>query len=151
MKTKLFLAFIWIVVLAACAKKEETQAGAEEVVATEEVNDWAEMDSFHMIMAEAFHPFKDSANLEPAKTLAEEMAVEADKWSAAALPAKVDTEEVKNLLAKLKTDTRALADKVKAGATNEELGADLNALHDSFHGIMETWNKSKGETHQHQH
>ncbi|HRG08628.1 MAG TPA: hypothetical protein PLJ08_08615, partial [Cyclobacteriaceae bacterium] len=76
MKTKLFLAFIWIVVLAACSKKEETQA-TEETAATEEANDWAEMDSFHMIMAEAFHPFKDSANLEPVKALAEEMAVEA--------------------------------------------------------------------------
>lgn len=149
MKTKLFLAFIWIVVLAACSKKEETQADAE--VATEEVNDWAEMDSFHMIMAEAFHPFKDSANLEPAKTLAEEMATEADKWAAATLPTKVDTEDVKSLLAKLKTDTRALADKVKAGATNEELGADLTALHDNFHGIMEAWHKSKGEEHKHEH
>jgi hypothetical protein len=148
MKTKLFLAFIWIVVLAACSKKEE-QAVAE--VATEEVNDWAEMDSFHMIMAEAFHPFKDSANLEPVKTLAEEMAAEADKWAAAALPSKVDTEDVKSLLAKLKTDTRALADKVKAGAGNDELGADLTALHDNFHGIMEAWHKGKGEKHEHQH
>jgi hypothetical protein len=150
MKTKLFLAFIWIVVLAACSKKEETQA-TEEIAATEEVNDWAEMDSFHMIMAEAFHPFKDSANLEPVKTLAEEMATEADKWAAASLPAKVDTDEVKALLAKLKTDTRALADKVKAGATNEELGAELTALHDNFHGIMEAWHKGKGEKHEHQH
>jgi hypothetical protein len=147
MKTKLFLAFIWIVVLAACSKKEETQTQAEEA----EVDEWAEMDSFHMIMAEAFHPFKDSANLEPVKTLAEEMAVEADKWSAATLPAKVDTDEVKALLAKLKADTRALADKVKAGAANEELGTDLTALHDNFHGIMEAWHKSKGEEHKHEH
>ncbi|HCZ37714.1 MAG TPA: hypothetical protein DHV26_17480 [Cytophagales bacterium] len=150
MKTKLFLAFIWIVVLAACSKKEETQA-TEETAATEEANDWAEMDSFHMIMAEAFHPFKDSANLEPVKALAEEMAVEADKWAVATLPAKVDTEDVKSLLAKLKTDTRALADKVKAGAGNDELGADLTALHDNFHSIMEAWHKGKGEKHEHQH
>jgi hypothetical protein len=150
MKTKLFLAFGWVVVLAACSKKEETQA-TEEMAATEEANEWAEMDSFHMIMAEAFHPFKDSANLEPVKTLAEEMAMEADKWATAALPAKVDTDEVKALLAKLKTDTRTLADKVKAGATNEELGADLTALHDNFHGIMEAWHTGAGEKHEHQH
>jgi hypothetical protein len=147
MKTKLFLAFIWIVVLAACSKKKETQAVAEEA----EVDEWAEMDSFHMIMAEAFHPFKDSANLEPVKTLAEEMATEAEKWAGASLPAKVDTDEVKALLSKLKTDTRALADKVKASAANEELGADLTALHDNFHGIMEAWHKSKGEEHKHDH
>jgi hypothetical protein len=147
MKTKLFLAFIWTVALASCSKKEETQAVAEEA----EVDEWAEMDSFHMIMAEAFHPFKDSANLEPVKTLAEEMATEAEKWAGATLPAKVDTDEVKALLAKLKTDTRALADKVKASAPNEELGTDLTALHDNFHGIMEAWHKSKGEEHKHEH
>lgn len=146
MKTKLFLVFIWMVVLVACSKKEEAQV-AEET----EVNEWAEMDSFHMIMAEAFHPFKDSANLEPLKTLAQELATEADKWTTATLPAQVDTDEVKSLLAKLKTDTRALADKVNAGVSNEELGADLTALHDNFHGIMEAWNKSRGETHEHQH
>ncbi|MCE7864324.1 MAG: hypothetical protein DYG99_12360 [Bacteroidetes bacterium CHB5] len=149
MKTKLFLTFLWLAILAACAKKEEAQVN--EDTASAEVNDWAELDSFHMIMAEAFHPFKDSANLEPVKTLAEELASEADKWAAASLPANVDNDEVKGMLAKLKTDTRSLADKVKAGATNEELGADLTTLHDSFHGIMEAWNKSKGKEHKHDH
>ncbi|MBX2916744.1 MAG: hypothetical protein KF856_15855 [Cyclobacteriaceae bacterium] len=145
MKTKLILVIISMVVLAACSKKEEHQALATDS------NEWAELDSFHMIMAEAFHPFKDSANLEPVKALAEEMAAEADKWAAASLPTKVDTDEVKALLAKLKTDTRALADKVKAGASNEELGADLTTLHDNFHGIMEAWHKGKGEKHEHKH
>ncbi|MBX2893987.1 MAG: hypothetical protein KF763_00995 [Cyclobacteriaceae bacterium] len=144
MKTKLVLVFIGLVILAACSKKEESQALVND-------NEWNELDSFHMIMAEAFHPYKDSANLEPAKALAEEMAAEADKWAAATLPAKVDTDEVRALLTELKSDTRALADKVKAGATNEELGSDLTTLHDNFHGIMEAWHKGKGEKHEHKH
>jgi len=146
MKTKLLLVGIWMVVLAACTKKEETQV-AEEA----EVTEWAEMDSFHMIMAEALYHFKVSANRETVELIAEELAAEAEKWTTAALPANVDTDEVKALLTKLKTDTRALADKVKAGVPNEELGTDLTALHDNFHGIMEAWNKSRGEKHEHQH
>ncbi|MCW5910984.1 MAG: hypothetical protein KIT62_07915 [Cyclobacteriaceae bacterium] len=146
MKAKLFLIVIGMAVLAACSKKDENLLSEET-----EINEWAEMDAFHMIMAEAFHPFKDSANLEPAKNLAEEMAAEAGKWAAAELPAQVASEDVKNLLEKLKTDTRALADEVKAGATNEQIGADLTALHDNFHSIMEAWHKGKGEKHEHQH
>ncbi|MFM8913108.1 MAG: hypothetical protein ACKOE6_09370, partial [Flammeovirgaceae bacterium] len=96
-------------------------------------------DSFHMIMAEAFHPYKDSSNLAPAKKLAEEMAAEADKWAAASLPAKVNNDNVKQQLEKLKADTRAFADQVKVSTPDADLGTALNALHDSFHGIKEAW------------
>lgn len=129
----------------ACSGKTKT----EEVVNTESA-DWKEMDSFHMIMAEAFHPYKDSSNLEPAKKLAEEMALEAEKWSAATLPSKVNSDEVKASLEKLKVDTRALADLIKSGADDQAVGASLNALHDSFHGIMEAWHGGE-EKHEHQH
>ncbi len=131
--------------MAACSGKTKT----DETTNTESA-DWKEMDSFHMIMAEAFHPFKDSSNLAPAKKLAEEMALEAEKWSAASLPSKVDNQEVKASLEKLKVDTRALADLIKSGADDQSVGASLNSLHDSFHGIMEAWHGG-GEKHEHDH
>jgi hypothetical protein len=134
-----------LIFVVACSGKTKT----DEVANTESA-DWKEMDSFHMIMAEAFHPYKDSSNLEPAKKLAEEMALEAEKWSTATLPSKVDTDEVKASLGKLKTDTRALADLIKNGADDQTVGTALNALHDSFHGIMEAWHGG-GEKHEHQH
>ena len=99
-------------------------------------------------MAEAFHPYKDSANLAPVKKMAEEMAIEADKWASASLPTKVDSEEVKEELQKLKTDTRALADLIKSGADDKAIGSSLDALHDSFHEIMEAWHGG-GEKHEH--
>lgn len=150
MNTK-FLSFLLFlgISLAACSTKTNESSVADEASQTDP-NEWPEMDSFHMIMAESFHPFKDSTNLEPVKRLAEEMATEADKWAATELPEKVNTEDMKARLNQLKTDTRSLADKVKAGATDEELGAALTALHDSFHGIMEAWN-GDGEEHEHQH
>ncbi|MEQ1588681.1 MAG: hypothetical protein ABL895_22535 [Cyclobacteriaceae bacterium] len=133
-----------------CSTKEKSVEGAGAATTEADPNEWPEMDSFHMIMAEAFHPYKDSTNLEPVKRLAEEMAVEADTWAATALPEKVNTEEVKAQLTQLKTDTRTLADKIKGGASDEEIGTSLKALHDSFHGIMEAWN-GRGEQHEHQH
>lgn len=133
-----------------CSTREKSDGGAEATTTEADPNEWPEMDSFHMIMAEAFHPYKDSTNLEPVKRLAEEMAIEADKWATTVLPEKVNTEEVKAQLNQLKTDTRSLADKIKGGASDEEIGTSLKALHDSFHGIMEAWNGS-GEKHEHQH
>ena len=60
-----------MVMLACSGKKEETAEHGHHEVTGEA---WKEMDDFHMIMAEAFHPYKDSMNLEPAKLKAPELA-----------------------------------------------------------------------------
>jgi len=138
-------------VLISCSnKKHEGHEQAEEATGQTDSDEWPSMDSFHMVMAEAFHPYKDSSNLEPAKKLAEEIAIEAEKWASSPLPEKVNTEAVKAHLSQLKTDTRSLADQIKGGAADEALGASLKALHDSFHSIMEAWNGA-GEGHEHEH
>ena len=130
LRTSVLLSLILLAAMACSKKATEETADAEE---------WPEMDSFHMVMAEAFHPFKDSTNLEPAKKLAEEMAVEAAKWQAAPIPEKVNNDNVKALLEKLKTDTRTFADGASADMTDEDLGKKLTSLHDEFHSIMEAW------------
>lgn len=129
-----------------CSHKEKTESNAEQP----DENEWVEMDSFHMIMSEAFHPYKDSANLEPVKRLAEEIAKEAEKWASASLPEKVKNDDMKAALNQLKADTRALSEMIKGGASDEEIGTSLQALHDSFHMIMEAWNE-EGMDHQHLH
>lgn len=123
-----------------CGKKEDTTAPGAD--------DWPEMDSFHMIMAESYHPLKDSANLLPARTNAEAMASEVEKWVGAVLPEKVNTEDIKTKLAQLKADTRAFADNVKANAPDTVLSASLEKLHEEFHQIMEAWNRG-AEEHEH--
>jgi len=127
--------------IAACGGKKHEEGHDHEhgAEASGGAGDWKEMDSFHMIMAETFHPYKDSANLQPAKTHAEHLAMEADKWASSTLPEKVNNDATKANLEKLKTGTRALADKVKAGAPDEEIGTQLTAVHDLFHQIQESW------------
>jgi hypothetical protein len=129
----------------ACSNKKD----ATETDQTASPPDWKEMDSFHMIMAEAFHPYKDSSNLEPVKKLAEEMATEAEQWERSTLPTNVDTEQVKHSLGNLKADTRALADLIKNGGDDQAIGASLTGLHDSFHSIMEAWHSGEKMKHEH--
>ena len=146
----------YVVVLAvvamtvACSgKKEEsteTEAAATEAVSNDE---WPTMDEFHMVMAESFHPFKDSANLEPAKANAAEMARVAEKWAAAGLPEKVNNDEVKANLEKLKTETAAFVTTVQ-GTDAAAIGTALTNLHDLFHKLQEAW-YGAGEGHDHGH
>jgi len=118
-----------VIVAFACSTKEKHHH--------EEMNGWKELDSFHKIMAEAFHPLKDSGNLAPAKKLAGDLAAEAERWAAATLPEKVNNDEMKSNLEKLKTDSRSFADEIAKGTSDEVLKAKLTALHDQFHKIME--------------
>ena len=137
--------YILIACSYSCTQKEQTATKSERQDSAE----WAELDSFHLIMAEAFHPYKDSTNLEPVKRLAEEMAQEAEKWASTSLPQHVNNDEMKTKLNQLKEDTRNLSELIKGGASDDEIGTSLEALHDSFHTIMEAWNDE--ESHEHQH
>ncbi|MBL7871753.1 MAG: hypothetical protein JNM78_09100 [Cyclobacteriaceae bacterium] len=151
MKIKfLILSLAFACTLLSCTDKKHEHKGSEEAMEHSDSDEWPDMDSFHMVMAEAFHAYKDSTNLEPAKRLAEEMAKEAETWASSSLPEKVNTEAVKAQLNKLKADTRSLADQIKNGASDEIIGVSLKTLHDSFHGIMESWNGAS-EGHEHEH
>ncbi len=121
-----------------CSTKSETTE-----VTTEAADEWKGMDEFHMIMAESFHPFRDSSNVEPAKQYAREMVQLAEKWSANELPSKVDNEKVKQLLEELKNESVALADLVEIG-DESAIGTSLTKVHDVFHQLQEAW-YSKGE------
>lgn len=145
MKKEMFryLTLLVFVVIAACTAKKE----AEATVADEE---WPLMDEFHMVMAESFHPFKDSANIAPAIAHAAEMAALAEKWSNAELPSKVNNDEVKANLQSLKTETAAFAELVQGG-DEAAIGASLKDLHDLFHDLQDAWYKGGEHGHQHKH
>jgi hypothetical protein len=145
-KLTLILFVLAAVFVAACSgKKEETAPAAEETAA---VDEWPEMDAYHFAMAEAFHPFKDSANLAPVKVQAADLAKAAETWVNAPLPEKVNNDEIKTKLQELKAGSDALAQLVTTG-TDEEIGTSLTALHDKFHELQEAWYGGGGHQHNH--
>jgi hypothetical protein len=118
-----------------CSPKGNSESSTEQA----DDSEWVDMDSFHLMLTEAFHPYKDSANLEPARQIAKGLAANAEMWASHPLPEKVNNHEVRAKLTKLKLDTRSLATMISDGTADEEIGTALLALHDSFHGIMEAW------------
>lgn len=109
---------------------------------------WPQMDEFHMIMAESFHPYKDSSYLEPAKANASQLAKSAEKWANASLPDKVDNDETKTNLNKLKMDADSFVQIAQSG-DSVKIGEALTALHDQFHKLQEAWygGHKEGEGH----
>ncbi|MEQ8426021.1 MAG: hypothetical protein RIA63_14980 [Cyclobacteriaceae bacterium] len=134
---KLFILSTMLVAGAwSCSPKTESVEEGDESTAVE----WKGMDEFHMIMAESFHPYRDSANLAPARQYAREMVSLAEAWSENELPEKVNNDEVKGQLAQLKEATEALADLVEVG-DDEAIGTSLTNVHDVFHHLQEAWYK----------
>jgi hypothetical protein len=127
---KYLFGFLILSVVACTTKNSEETA---------EYQEWKEMQSFHLLMAEAFHPYKDSANLEPAKGLAKEMADEATKWLGTALPEKVDTEEMKQKLQDLNIGSQDFLKIVSESSADSLIAQSLSDLHHTFHEIQEGW------------
>jgi hypothetical protein len=124
-----------------CASKKDEAGEVDQ-------KEWKEMDEFHMVMAETFHPYKDSANLEPVKSRAGELVSSAEKWANAALPEKVNNDEMKAKLEELKNESATLVQTVSAG-DDKAIGDQLTKVHDLFHVIQEEW--YGGDKHGHEH
>jgi hypothetical protein len=133
-----WMCLLFVICACSCASKKDAAKDRDDAHGTADDGAWKEMDDFHLIMAETFHPYKDSANLEPVKSRALELMTAADKWSSASLPPKVDNAAMRSKLQQLKAEAATLAESVKS-ANDSVIAEQLNKLHDTFHQVQEAW------------
>ena len=110
----------------------------------QEKKSWKEMDDFHAVMSQTFHPAEEG-KLDPIKKRSQEMADKAVAWQNSTAPEGFDKEKVESSLKKLVKGTKELHKLVKAKSSDKVLKAKLAGLHDVFHEIMEKC--EKGEHH----
>ena len=130
-----------------CSKKaEHLESDQTENALKEGTNEWREMDDFHMVMAETFHPYKDSSNLEPVKSHVSDLVAAGKKWIDSPIPEGVNKDEVKTKLNQLQEETLILEKNVKTGP-DSLIANSLTKLHNTFHEIQEHWyeHRDKGE------
>ena len=96
---------------------------------------WPELEAFHKIMSNTYHPAEEG-NFEPIKTRIGEMVEAAGKMNSNPIPAEYNKQNIIDAAKKLEADSKALEEKIKANATNEEIFKELNVLHDTFHTIV---------------
>lgn len=140
--TTFFVAMLFVAF--SCSTKKEEKPDAE--VASHE---WKEMDQFHMVMAEVFHPYKDSSDLKPAKEMAGELTAAANDWKRSEIPAHVDKEKVSEKLERL-TALSAELEKEVGSQSEEVIGEKLTVLHDLFHELQNDFYEATKE-HKHDH
>lgn len=138
--------FVALLMVACGEKKQEAAANNDK---------WPEMDEFHDVMADSFHPYMDSSkNLEPAKANATQLAKAAEKWANGPIPEKMNNDETKADLEKLTIDANSFVQIVQSG-DSIQIGESLTALHTHFHKIQESWygghkdGHKEGEGHKH--
>ena len=128
---KIACLFVAVFTLIAFAQAQEKKA-------------WKEMDEFHAVMSQTFHPAEEG-KLDPIKKRSQEMADKAVAWQNSTAPEGFDKEKVESSLKKLVQGTKELHKLVKAKSSDKVLKAKLAGLHDVFHEIMEKC--EKGEHH----
>ena len=101
---------------------------------------WKEMDAFHDVMSETFHPSEDG-NLKPIKSRIDEMINKAKEWKSSAVPGNYDSKKTKAKLKELVKDAQGLRKTIRKNGSDAEITAQLSDLHDTFHYIMEKCRK----------
>lgn len=96
---------------------------------------WKERDIFHEVMGGTFHPMEEG-DFKPIRARAKEMAEKAEMWAKSTAPKEFASPKIKETLAKLAAESKALADRVAANAGDAEVKEKLTALHDRFHEIV---------------
>lgn len=93
---------------------------------------WKELDAFHMLMMETWHPVSKSGDLKPIRAKATAMSDAAKTWAASTVPAACDTKPIRDAVAAVARDSRSLADLVAQQGADAELKTSLAKLHDTF-------------------
>ena len=97
----------------------------------EHMSGWKELDAYHMVMMQVWHPAKEKGDLAPIRAQASKLADAADVWAKAAVPSACDTPDNRSNIAKVQTESRALVT-LAASGSDADLKAALAAVHERF-------------------
>jgi len=98
-------------------------------------SDWAQLNDFHGVMSQTFHPAEEG-KLDPIKSRSNEMVEKAIAWQKSTPPAEFDKPEIKKSLTKLVKGSKELNKMVQKSASDADLTKKLTDLHDVFHEIV---------------
>lgn len=95
---------------------------------------WAELDAFHVVMGQTFHP-SEEGNLKPIKTRSAELVETAKKLAASTPPASYNGANIKAALKELVAEAETMNKAVKQKKSDAELTKQISAVHDAFHKV----------------
>jgi hypothetical protein len=115
------------------ASSDTTKSNVQAVSQT--LKTWKELDDFHNVMAETYHPLEDG-DFKPIRQRAHELAARAKDWAASPVPENYATKpEFKAVMDSLVKESQTLAEMIAKNASDKEVKTALTALHDRFHQV----------------
>ena len=93
---------------------------------------WKELDAFHMLVMETWHPAKDKSDMKATRAKSAELLASAKVLAASSAPKGCDSPKVKDAVKGLPAEAQTVADLVTKKADDAALKAALKSLHDKF-------------------
>lgn len=103
---------------------------------------WPEMNVFHEVISETFHPTEEN-NLEPLKTRSEELMKKAENLLNSNIPEEYRTKAILSALENLQLKSETLHKLVLSKASDAELKQSIIDVHDTFHEIVGLCNEKE--------
>jgi hypothetical protein len=103
---------------------------------------WPEMNVFHEVISETFHPTEEN-NLEPLKTRSEELMKKAENLLNSNIPEEYRTKAILSSLENLQLKSETLHKLVLSKASDTELKQSIIGVHDAFHEIVGLCNEKE--------
>lgn len=111
--------------------EKDKPAAAHTGHSQEHMSGWKELDAYHMVMMQVWHPAKEKGDLAPIRAQAGKLADAADVWAKAAVPSACDSPDNRASIARVQAESRALV-ALAASGSDADLKAALAAVHERF-------------------
>ena len=118
----------------AAVNKNYTDALANPLLKDIEMDTWVELNNFHEVMGQTFHPSQDG-NLKPIRERSGELLARAKALQNGQIPASFNTAEIKKSITRLVTEAGFLNQLVIKKADDKTIVKKLGELHEIFHSI----------------
>jgi len=93
---------------------------------------WKELDAFHMLVMETWHPAKDKGDMKATRAKSADLLASAKALAASSAPKGCDSPKVKDAVKGLPAEAQIVADHVTKKSDDATLKAALKSLHDKF-------------------
>lgn len=134
-----YLAAIWKVINWQAVNDNYVAALRNPLLKRIEISAWSELEDFHKVMAQTFHPSQEG-NLEPVRNRSVELLEKARILQKSNVPGSFDTPDIKRAIGDIVGNANSLNIAILSGEEDEVIVEKLSRLHDTFHRVQELCN-----------
>lgn len=119
---------------------KKVKEGMHEGNHEENKSDWKELNAFHNVMSQTFHPM-EAGNFDPIKKQAAELSARAKALESSSIPPAYKNDAVIQDVKTISAGAENLEKIINNGGSDDDIKVALTELHNNFHKLMGACNK----------